>query len=196
MLVMPKLWAYFTCFVTCMQGVYYRKMESQGRLRIPTKLLTGLPWLPLKDDGPRVYRGWIGKYQQLQIGPIPNAAAAHNELISTLELDPARANESNAAWVDLARYSLTTWNIRCSYETGSDRLTLRLPKVLQSLGVLPPNGSLVASFWIGEIFELWVADKWIAHAAEFAKAHLDAIEEALDSADERRAVEEPESRES
>jgi hypothetical protein len=172
-----------------MEGVYYQKMERQGRLRIPTKFLAGLPWLPSKAESPRMCRGWIGKYQQLQVAPTPSFAAAHEELVSSLNLEPARVKEANAAWVDLARYSFTTWNVRCSYETGADRLTLTLPKQLQNLKILSPNGSLVASFWIGEILELWVAENWIARAAEFAKDQEDATEKALESLDERQPVE-------
>jgi hypothetical protein len=46
-----------------------------------------------------------------------------------------------------------------------------------------------------EIFELRVAEKWIARAAEFAKEQVDVIEKALHSADERHALEPNESRE-
>jgi hypothetical protein len=177
-----------------MQGVYYRTMERQGRLRIPTKKLIGLPWLPSKDESPHICRAWIGKYQQLLVSPTPSFAAAREEIVSALDLEPARASEANAAWVDLARYSFTTWNVRCGYETEHDRLTLALPKELQHLGILPPNGSLVALFWTGEIFELWIAEKWIARAAEFARDQENETEKALSSLNERHPVEESEDR--
>ncbi len=165
-------------------------MERQGRLRIPTKLLTGLPWLPSRNESPRICRGWIGKYQQLLVGPTPSFVTAQEELTSALDLEPARTDEANADWVDLARYSSTAWSIRCGYETESDRFTLALPKELQSLGILPPNSSLVALFWTGQIFELWVAAKWIAHAAAFANDQEAATEKSLDSLDNRNAEEE------
>lgn len=172
------------------RGVCYRTIERQGRLRIPADLILGIRWLPHRGSAAQICRGWLGGNQQLQVAPTSITAPAAAELFTALDLHPAEAREANAPWADLARYAVTEWNIRCSYESTSskrhsgDRITFTLPKELQKLKILPPVGSLVAVFWTDGIFEFWDANKWISRGAAFA-VRQNAPEIALSAIDER-----------
>jgi len=81
----------------------------------------------------------------------------------------------------LMRYQLT----RCEVEFSEDRYGIVLPREFRDMELLPNHGQFVAVLILGEVLEIWRADKWAEHVRDVRGRLLEVTERALDELENR-----------
>jgi UDP-2,3-diacylglucosamine pyrophosphatase LpxH len=60
-----------------------------------------------------------------------------------------------------------------------------LPREFRDLGLLPNQGEVAAVLILGDVLEIWSADKWVEHARDVRGRLLEITERAFDELENR-----------
>jgi len=141
--------------------VRFLTVSSGHRIRLPRSMSSAVSWLSGETVQADALLGPFGGVQITQRGL--RASSYRPAMIARLKnLGPTLDDVADPA-VQLARVLATSWQLDCSFEPSTSRYTIVLPEEARSSGVVPNAGGIVAVFALGEIFEVWSKEDWIAH---------------------------------
>jgi len=125
---------------------------------------------------------YLGRYGGVQVmhDSIPGGKEAQ-QIISSIQDSPPKAEESGTDLMRLMRYQLT----RCEAVFGEDRFGIVLPREFRDMGLLPNQGEVAALLIVGKILEIWRADKWVEHIRAVRGSLPETIGRALDELENR-----------
>jgi hypothetical protein len=164
--------------------IWVRSVEAQNRIRLGKEVADHVHWLKAEDNFSINCLASIGPNEQLVICP-KLEEGYFAKLADSLRTSPATANDIFAPWMDLARYSATTWEIACSFEAKAKRFSIVFPREARDLDIVPNENGSVVIFNTGEILEIWSSHKWIAHINKIGSNLTHHISIGLDALENR-----------
>lgn len=141
---------------------WLKTIQEQYRVRIGGEIAEVVPWLKAEKGFKATCGGFIGAAGQFQIAIRSLGSEVVASLEASLRATPAHAEESSSSWARFARFTSMTWELTCSFEEGTGRFSLVLPKEPRDLGILPESGQIVV-FAAGAVVELWKPAEWLEH---------------------------------
>jgi len=154
-------------------------VDPGNRLRLPPETAEHVPWLKETSRKAYMFPGHHGGVQVLR-DSIPGGKGAQ-QIVSTVQNSLPKAEEAGTEWMRLMRYQLT----RCEVEFSEDRYGIVLPREFRDMELLPNHGQFVAVLILGEVLEIWRADKWAEHVRDVRGRLLEVTERALDELENR-----------
>jgi len=154
-------------------------VDPGNRLRLPPETADHVPWL--KEDLRKAYMllGHHGGVQVLR-DSVPGGKEAQ-QIVSALKDSLPKVDEAGTQMMRLMRYQLT----RCEVEFSEDRYGIVLPREFRNMGLLPNQGEAAAVFILGDVFEIWCADKWAEHIRGVRDKLSEITEQALGELENR-----------
>lgn len=154
------------------------QVEEQNRIRLNlAEISPVISWL---DVEPRSIEcvAMPGPAGGVQIEPFVSQQALRQRFIEGVRQDPPRSSQSGQGWIDVARLFATHWKLTVTVDKY--RINIPLPEPVRKSLQLPGFPGRVAVFGLGEILEVWDAQKWYEHIRKLTAVRSSSVLDAID----------------
>lgn len=117
----------------------------------------------------RHFWGFIGPHREFVIvGPHGEVASARSAMDAKLNRRRLEEREIASEIADSVRFFAGMFPVKCDRDEDGGMFTIKLPKDLEHLGILPKEKQDVMVIASGDVIEVWTPQVWIAYSSQQA----------------------------